>query len=168
VPPARDLILPAAYRYPQAAVIGVHLAPDDLAGWLLGEVPVPAHTEIITIAANDAATPNPRRSSAGRTFGPATITPTDRTLSKGSGDCLGANQNTLWGVEMKTCDDTDTLFIYNIADNGCAGSYCYTVSVRYGLTFTDGIAWLCGYTTSNSSGALVTGSCPSPGSPRWD
>jgi hypothetical protein len=89
-------------------------------------------------------------------------------VNRGSGDCLGANQNTGWGVQMKTCDDTDTLFIYNVADNGCAGSYCYTVSVRFGLTFTNGIAWLCGYNTSNFSGALITSSCPSPGSPRWN
>lgn len=89
-------------------------------------------------------------------------------VNKGSGDCLGANQNTFWGVEMKTCDDTDTLFIYNNVDNGCSGPYCFTVSVRYGLTFTDGVAWLCGFTTTNGSGAEVTSSCPAPGSPRWN
>ena len=89
-------------------------------------------------------------------------------VNRGSGDCLGANQASVWGVWMKTCDDTDTLFIYNVADNGCSGSYCYTVSVRYGLTFTDGVAWLCGYNTPTVSGAEVTSSCPSPGSPRWN
>ena len=90
-------------------------------------------------------------------------------MNRGTGDCLGANQDTLWGVEMKTCDDTDSLFIYNNVDNGCtsSGQYCYTVSVRFAYTFDGGIAWLCGYTTGTSSGALVTQSCPSPGSPQW-
>jgi hypothetical protein len=40
-------------------------------------------------------------------------------VNRGSGDCLGANSASVWVVVMKTCDDTDTLFVYNLVDNGC-------------------------------------------------
>ncbi len=82
--------------------------------------------------------------------------------NRGSNYCLGANQAGVWVVMMKTCDDTDTLFVYNF-NNSCSGLYCYTVSVRYAYTFDGSVAWLCGY----SDGALVNPNCPSQGAAQW-
>jgi hypothetical protein len=91
-------------------------------------------------------------------------------VNRGSGDCLGANSASVWVVVMKTCDDTDTLFVYNLVDNGCSASgsslYCYTVSVRYAFTFDGGIAWLCGDTAPDGP-ALVDPNCSSHGQAQW-
>jgi hypothetical protein len=84
----------------------------------------------------------------------------------GSGDCLGANSSGGWIVEMKTCGDADTLFVYNQKGScgGASSDDCYTVSVKYDQT-EGAVGWLCGASQVNGP-MYISNICPS-GREQW-
>jgi hypothetical protein len=84
----------------------------------------------------------------------------------GSGNCLGSNVSGNWIVQMKTCGDADTLFVFNQLGecDGASSDDCFTVSVKYSQTEA-GIGWLCAASQVNGP-MLISGSCP-PGREQW-
>jgi hypothetical protein len=84
----------------------------------------------------------------------------------GSLYCMGADADSGWVAEMKTCDELNGAFIWNIyGSGGCNGDYCYVISVDYSVA-NGQIAWLCGSNT-NDDPATVTTDCDGSGLAEW-